>query len=115
MSKHRCVLCPGEVVVILLVRANTPFIGPPGFSADVNFQSVVAFPVALLMQLFMKLSYKNCCTKPVHPNHAFESSMAWGRAASDHNYQFQPSPQHYKSEIRNLTELVGMTPCHPTM
>jgi hypothetical protein len=49
------------------------------------------------------------------PNHAFQSLMSWTKKASDHDYHFQPTPQHYKSQINNLTDLVGMQSCRPTI
>jgi hypothetical protein len=94
---------------------NTPFIGSPEYLADANLQSVVAFPVAFTNAALYDIQLLKLLHKIGAPNHAFESLMTWGRAASDHNYHFRPSPQHYKSQICNLTDLVGMTPCRPTI
>ena len=40
--------------------------------------------------------------------------MEWGRDCRMDDYHFQPQPQRYESQIRNLTELVGMKGCRPT-
>jgi hypothetical protein len=96
-------------------ETNTPFIGPPEVLADANLQSVVAFPVAFTNAALHEVELLKLLHKIGAPNHAFESLMAWGRAASDHNYHFRPSPQRYESQLRNLTQLVGMTPCRPTI
>jgi hypothetical protein len=98
------------------VNTNTPpFIGPPEVSADAHLQSVVTFPVAFTNAALHEVELLKLLHKMGAPNHAFESLMAWGRTASDHKYHFRPSPQRYESQIRNLTELVGMKPCRPTI
>ena len=39
--------------------------------------------------------------------------MEWGRNCSKDDYNFLPCPQRYESQIRNLTQLVGMQDCRP--
>jgi hypothetical protein len=47
--------------------------------------------------------------------HAFQSLMSWAKNAAANEYTFQPCPQRYESQIKNLTDLVGMTSCRPTI
>jgi hypothetical protein len=48
------------------------------------------------------------------PNYVFQSFMEWGRNCYRDDYNFQPHPQHYESQIQNLTELVSRQEYHPT-
>ena len=90
--------------------------GIPGIAlvVDPNLQDVVSFPVA-----FTNLAYHEVqLLKLLHdigtPNYAFQSFMEWGRNCTRDDYKFQPRPQRYESQIRNLTELVGMQDCRPS-
>ena len=40
--------------------------------------------------------------------------MEWGRNCSSDDYDFQPCPQRYASQIRNLTDLLRMQERRPT-
>ena len=82
---------------------------------DDHLQNVVSFPVAFSNAAYHEVELLKLLNQIGAPNHAFESVMSWAKKADDTDYHFQPSPKCYESQIRNLTELVGMNPCRPTI
>ncbi len=78
-------------------------------------QNVVAFPVAFTNAALHEVQLLKLLHEIGAPNHAFQSLMSWARQADENDYHFQPSPMAYESQIRNLTQLVGMTSCRPTV
>jgi hypothetical protein len=78
-----------------------------------HLQNMVAFPVAFSNAALHEVQLLKLLHEIGAPNHAFQSLMSWARKADENDYHFQPSPMGYESQIRNLTELVGMTPCRP--
>ena len=82
---------------------------------DDQLQNVVAFPVAFSNAALHEVQLLKLLHEIGAPNHAFQSVMSWAKKAGDNDYHFHPSPMCYESQIRNLTGLVGMTPCRPTI
>jgi hypothetical protein len=81
---------------------------------DSNLQDAVSFPVAFTNSAFHEVQLLKLLHDVGAPNYAFQSFMEWGRNCSHDKYNFQPCPQRYESQIRNLTQLVGMQDCRPT-
>ena len=79
-----------------------------------NLLEVVTFPVAFTDSARHEVKLLKLLLDIGAPNYAFQSFMEWGRNCRMDNYHFQPQPQRYESQIRNLTELVGMNGCRPT-
>ncbi len=86
----------------------------PELNYDSNLQNAVQFPVAFTNSAFHEVQLLKLLHDIGAPNYAFQSFMEWGRNSSSDGYHFQPCPQRYESQIRNLTELVGMEECRPT-
>jgi hypothetical protein len=89
--------------------------GPEEMTVDSHLQNVVSFPVAFTNAALHEVELLKILHKIGAPNQAFESLMGWARDAAGNDYHFQPSPQRYESQIHNLTDLVGMTACRPTI
>jgi hypothetical protein len=81
---------------------------------DSNLQDVVSFPVAFTNSAYHEVQLLKLLHDIGAPNYAFQSFMEWGRNCNRDEYKFQPCPQRYEGQIRNLTELVGMEDCRPT-
>jgi hypothetical protein len=79
-----------------------------------NLLEVVTFPTAFTNSAHHEMQLLKLLHDIGAPNYAFQSFMEWGRNCRMDDYHFQPQPQRYESQIRNLTELVGMTGCRPT-
>ena len=79
-----------------------------------NLLEVVSFPVAYTKSARNEVKLLKLLIDIGAPNYAFQSFMEWGRNCRLDDYQFQPQPQRYESQIRNLTDLVGMKGCRPT-
>ena len=79
-----------------------------------NLLEVVSFPVAYTKSARNEVKLLKLLIDIGAPNYAFQSFMEWGRNCRMDDYQFQPHPQRYESQIRNLTDLVGMKDCRPT-
>ena len=94
---------------------SNDFVDNPLLNREDRLQNVVAFPVAFTNAALHEVELLKLLHQIGAPNHAFESLMTWARKAESNQYHFQPSPMCYESQIRNLTELVGMTPCRPTI
>ena len=94
-------------------KDSTEAVAPIELSAEYNLQNVIAFPVAFTNAALQKVELLKLIHTIGAPNHAFQSLMGWARKAGENKYHFQPSPKGYKSQIRNLTDLVGMSPCCP--
>jgi hypothetical protein len=88
-------------------------IDSPNVAAEGILQNVVSFPVAFSNAALHKVQLLKLLHEIGAPNHAFKSLMTWARKADENDYHFQPSPMCYESQIKNLTGLVGMTPCRP--
>ena len=88
-----------------------PAATPPSES---NLQDVVSFPVSFTNSAFHEVKLLKLLHDIGAPNYAFQSFMNWGRNCLSDEYNFQPCPQRYESQIRNLTQLVGMEGCRPT-
>jgi hypothetical protein len=56
--------------------------------ANANLQSAVIFPVAFTNAALHEVELLNLLHNIRAPNHVFESLMAWGMTAADHNYRF---------------------------
>ena len=84
-------------------------------SSDDNLQNAVAFPVAFSDAALHEVELLKLLHQIGAPNHAFESLMSWAQKAGKNGYHFQPTPKCYESQIRNLTGIVGMTPCRPSV
>ncbi len=82
---------------------------------DLNLQDVTSFPVAFTNSAFHEVKLLKLLHDIGAPNYAFQSFMEWGRNGAVDDYHFQPCPQRYESQIRNLTELVGMQDCRPSI
>jgi hypothetical protein len=80
-----------------------------------NLQNVVSFPVAFTNAALHEVELMKLMHLIGAPNHAFQSLMSWAQNAAANKYTFQPCPQRYESQIKNLTGLVGMTSCRPTI
>jgi hypothetical protein len=82
---------------------------------DVKLQDFVSFPVTFMNLAFQEIKL---LIKLLHdigdPKHAFQPFMDWDRNCTRDKYNFQPCPQHYDSQIHNLTQLVGMNGYWPT-
>ena len=83
-------------------------------ASDPNVQDVVSFPVAFTDSAFHEVKLLKLLHDIGAPNYAFQSFMNWGRNCIKDEYNFQPCPQRYEGQIRNLTQLVGMEGCRPT-
>jgi len=83
-------------------------------AVDHNIQDVISFPVAFTNSAFHEVKLLKLLHDIGAPNYSFQSFMEWGRNCLKDEYNFQPCPQRYESQIRNLTELVGMTGCRPS-
>jgi hypothetical protein len=83
-------------------------------SAESNLQDVISFPIAYTNAAFHEVKLLKLLHSIGAPNYAFQSFMEWGRNCRQDEYNFQPYPQRYEGQIRNLTELVGMEECRPT-
>ena len=83
-------------------------------AVDPTLHDVVSFPVAFTNSAFHEVKLLKLLHDIGAPNYAFQSFMNWGRNCVKDEYQFQPCPQRYESQIRNLTQLVGMEGCRPT-
>jgi hypothetical protein len=81
---------------------------------DLNLQDVTSFPVAFSHSAFHEVKLLKLLHDIGAPNYAFQSFMEWGRNGVADEYHFQPRPQRYESQIRNLTRLVGMEDCRPS-
>jgi hypothetical protein len=81
---------------------------------DSNLLEVVTFPTAFTNSARHEVNLLKLLLDIGAPNYAFQSFMEWGRASRMDDYHFQPQPQRFESQIRNLTELVGMKGCRPT-
>ena len=79
-----------------------------------NHQNVVSFPVAFTSSAYHEVQLLKLMHDIGAPNYAFQSFMEWGRKGALDNYNFRPYPQRYESQIKHLTELVGMKDCRPT-
>ena len=90
-------------------------VAPPDTRNDDHLQNVVSFPVAFSNAAYHEVELLKLLNQIGAPNHAFQSVMSWAQKADDNASHFQPSPKCYESQIRNLTELIGMNPCHPTI
>ena len=90
-------------------------VAPSDTCIDDHLQNVVTFPVAFSNAAFHEVELLKLLNQIGAPNHAFQSVMSWAKKADDNAYHFEPSPKCYESQIRNLTELVGMNPCRPTI
>ena len=88
-------------------------IDSPNMAAEGNLQNVVSFPVAFSNAALHEVQLLKLLHEIGAPNHAFQSLMTWARKADENDCHFQPSPMCYESQIKNLTGLVGMTPCRP--
>jgi hypothetical protein len=86
----------------------------PGLNVNSNLQNAVHFPIAFTDSAFHEVQLLKLLHCIGAPNYAFQSFMEWGRNCSIDAYHFQPLPQRYESQIRNLTQLVGMQDCRPT-
>jgi hypothetical protein len=86
----------------------------PGLNVDSNLQNAIHFPVAFTDSAFHEVQLLKLLHGIGAPNYAFQSFMEWGRNCSVDSYHFQPCPQRYESQIRNLTQLVGVQGCRPT-
>ena len=79
-----------------------------------NHEDVVSFPVAFTSSAYHEVKLLKLLHDIGAPNYAFQSFMQWGRNCMRDEYNFQPCPQRYEGQIRNLTSLVGMEACRPT-
>ena len=79
-----------------------------------NLLEVVTFPTAFTNSACHEVKLLKLLLDVGAPNYAFQSFMEWGRDCRMDDYHFQPQPQRYESQIRNLTDLVGMKGCRPT-
>jgi hypothetical protein len=84
-------------------------------SSEDHLQNVVSFPVAFSNSALHEVELLKLLHQIGAPNHAFPSLMSWARKANENNYHFQPTSMCYESQIRNLTQLVGLSPCRPTI
>ena len=75
---------------------------------DPNVQDVIKFPVAFTNSAHHEVKLLKLLHDVGAPNYAFQSFMNWGRNCIRDEYKFQPCPQRYESQIRNLTQLVGI-------
>jgi hypothetical protein len=89
-----------------MLERDTPF--------DPNLQDVVSYPTAYSSSAHHEVKLLKLLHDIGAPNYAFQSFMEWGRKCSSDNFHFQPCPQRYESQIKNLTDLVGMHDCRPT-
>jgi hypothetical protein len=81
---------------------------------DSHLQDVVSYPTAFTNSACHEVKLLKLLHDIGAPNYAFQSFMEWGRNCSRDEYNFQPCPLRYESQIRNLTQLVGMDGCRPT-
>jgi hypothetical protein len=86
----------------------------PSAAVDPTIDDVVSFPVAFTNSALHEVKLLKLLHDIGAPNYAFQSFMNWGRNCCRDEYNFQPCPQRYESQIRNLTQLVGMDGCRPT-
>jgi hypothetical protein len=79
-----------------------------------NGLEVVTFPTAFTNSARHEVKLLKLLLDIGAPNYAFQSFMEWGWESRMDDYHFQPQPQRFESQIRNLAELVGMKGCRPT-
>ena len=91
---------------------ETPFVNTP--NPGLNLQDVVTFPLAFTNSAYHEVQLLKLLHDIGAPDYSFKAFMEWGRSCSHHNYHFEPTPQGYHSQIRNLTQIVGMNDCCPT-
>ena len=100
-------------IPLIETQADIPVLHNAQSLEESNLLEVVTFPVVFTDSARHEVELLKLLIDIGAPNYSFHSFMQWGRNCRMDNYQFQPNPQRYESQIRNLTELVGMTGCRP--